>query len=283
MLAAATRKTRSCPEHRPRKESRMWEVSQQHKGLLVLLLDQSADADASSRALFANRVIRNLSMSFSTESGVRDALDLCVLGYCSGDDGKPIIRHALSGRSCNRDVLPLHEVVNHPSRYETAVSFIPDEATGEFLKVPYSIPLWVDTAAEGHGLLGLALLRATLVVDLWVARHPASPPPVVLNISSGIFRGADPEPYACALCSRGTLQGKVVLGNAIEASAATYSDHPPVTLCHERLYRMSSSLPEHLLRTLRADGKDLLQDARWFAINSEIHDWIISRILFYDD
>ena len=46
---------------------------------------------------------------------------------------------------------------------------------------------------------------------------------------------------------------------------------------------MSSSLPEHLLRTLRADGKDLLQDARWFAINSEIHDWIISSILFYDD
>lgn len=262
----------------------MWNVTRQDKGLFVLLVDQSAYGRNFDLASLADRVIYSRCLSFSFADGLRDLLDVSVLGYSVDSDGKPLIYPALPGQFSGRDVVPLPELASNPFRIDTTEETLRDEATGELLVLPQMTPHWVEQRPGGYGPLGLALLRATLVVDSWIARHPSSPPPVVLNITAGAFRGADPEPYASALCSRTTRVGKVVLGHAIELASSISRDPPDFMSCLARLHCMSSELPDDLCRAMQAAGEDVSLGSRWFTINnSTLATRIANLILFYDD
>jgi len=246
------------------------EVSGRAKGLVVLLVDQSECMASPSSADRANALLQNLCIHCSQVEGVKDWFDISVLGYCSREDGTAIVEPVLNGLLAGRDIVSVTELFNNPGRCETINHALQDEETGEWLNMPTQRPIWVEHRAAGCGPLGVALLRATLLVDRWIQNHRGSPPPFVINLSNGAFNGADPEPYAATLKQRSTELGNVILCNAVHIPSAMWTRHlPQVSPCLPRLFQMASGdLPKALRNSLRGyRSAPVVADSRCFALN----------------
>lgn len=247
------------------------EVSGPTKGLVVLLVDQSARMASPSSDDRANALLYNLCIHCSDAAGAMDWFDISVLGYCSQEeDGAAIVEPVLNGVLAGRDIVSVTELIKNPGRCETINHALQDEETGEWLNIPTQRPVWVEHRASGCGPLGVALLRATLIVDRWIPNHRSSPPPFVINLSNGAFSGADPEPYAAALKQRFTELGNVILCNAVHIPSAMWTRHLPQVLpCLPRLFQMASGdLPKALRNSLRGyRSAPVVADSRCFALN----------------
>lgn len=248
------------------------EVSRRYKGLLILLLDQSSHAGKLDAAARANKLLYDLCTRCMEAGGVNDCFDISVIRYCADDDGAPIVGPALMGPLAERNFVSIAELFDNPGRIETATSWIADEETDDLVPFELHRPLWVEGCASGYAPLSLALLRATLVADSWLPKHPKSPPPFVMNITAGAFAGGDPEPNASKLMERSTTLGNVVLGQSIHNATVNWPDScPDVVSCLPRLFSMSSKcLPKTLRNSIRGfSGVKASEITRLFSMNDD--------------
>jgi hypothetical protein len=241
------------------------------KGLIVLLVDQSACEQGLSTASRGNSFLQNLVIRCYRGAEVWfDWFDVAVFGYHSRENGSAVVEPILGGSLAGREIVTVAELANNPSRIETSTATIPDEETGELLSMPCQQPVWLEHCAVGYGPLGAALLRATLVVDNWITAHRNSPPPFVINLSTGAFAGADPEPYAVKLMQRKTALGNVVVSHSIQSPAVSWSRTvPEAAACLPQLFQMSSvGLPKALRNSLSGyQGVLVTEESRCFALN----------------
>jgi hypothetical protein len=167
-------------------------------------------------------------------------------------------------------------LATNPARLETVTVFIPDEDSGEIQPLEQQSPVWVEPIATGESPLCSAIAKACEIVDRWIPEHRSSFPPIVLNITSGLFSDGDPAPYADALKARSTEDGHVLFFNCyVSASTA----HPFLfpgnakqmpDACARHLFEMSSMLPDSLVSEFRSDGQDLEPNARGMAYNADM-------------
>lgn len=260
------------------------EISRSNPSCFVFLIDQSGSmneplAGAEGRrkcesvAEAINRLLQNLVVKCARGEGVRDFYEVAVIGY--GDQVLP----AFSGGLAGRDLVPLSEIASAPARIEERRRLVSDGNGGQFEQVT-KCPVWFEPRAKGVTPMGGALQHAISLLAPWVEQHPASYPPIVINISDGEATDTGPVPQSRELASLATDDGNVLLFNCHVSSRegqsvafAASGDVLPDAFART-LFELSSLLPGPLLEQARAEGLALEADARGFAFNADLTELI---------
>jgi len=269
------------------------EISRDRKGCFFFLLDQSFSmeeplANSSKRkcdelAKVINAWLQNLIIGCSRPE-VRDYFDIGVLGYRTDEHNNPIIESAFEGDLAGRTLVPISEIYAHPAREDDVIQELPDEDTGEILKMPAKMPVWIDPKAEGGTPMCRVLYDAFELVEKWIEEHPESFPPIVINVTDGESQDGDPIPYAQPLRELATEDGNVLLFNchlSMTASDPFMFPSSNETLPDELakvLFDMSSVLPKRMYDMAVTEGFELQPNARGMAFNADM----VALIKFLD-
>lgn len=262
------------------------EISRDNKACVLFLLDQSysmveplggsASRKCDELANAVNSWLYNMSIRSSGDEGIRDYMDVGVIGYRTDQQASPIIQPALVGSLAGQQLVSVTDVGNCPARIDSVVQRIQDEETGELIEFPSESPVWIDPVAEGSTPMCHVLYQAHQILSQWIQQHPDSFPPIVIHISDGESQDGDPIPYAEAIRNLATNDGNVLLFNChlsmTQAQQALFPSVPdglPDELA-QVLFNMSSVLPEPFYRNAVAEGIQLQAGARGMAFNADM-------------
>ena len=130
------------------------EISRQNKACFLFLLDQSysmteplANSQRSKMqelVLAINGWLQNAVIRATGGAGVKDWMDIGVIGYRTDQQANPIVGSALNGALKGRELVSVVEIGEHPSRLADEMQVVPDEATGDLMQVPVQVPVWVE-------------------------------------------------------------------------------------------------------------------------------------------
>jgi hypothetical protein len=214
----------------PPARGRLRAICPREPGYIILLVSQS-DAtgticlsepwdehrwkDTISRAIakFVNGLIENLIVTCCHSEGVREAMDVSVIGYCTDENGEAIIEPALGGLLAGRERVSITELADNVAREEHRIAQIFDEDNGELLEIPYTHKVWVEPKASFGNPMCSAMLKAYELADSWTAEHLDSFPPIVINLFLTESTDTAPHEYAESLKSLGTVDGNLLLFN----------------------------------------------------------------------
>jgi hypothetical protein len=262
------------------------EISRQHKALVVFLLDQSFSmeeplGDSANRkmdelAVAINGWLQNMAIRATGSSGIKDYLDVAVIGYRTDLEANPIVESPFGGSLAGKMLLSICELGANPARIEQRMHRFCDEDTGEEMEAPVETPVWVEAKAEGGTPMCTVLYQAYGIVEQWIKEHPKSFPPVVIHITDGESQDGDPRPYAEAVRDLATEDGHVLLFSChlSMTSADSFlfpaSDEILPDDYAKTLFEMSSVLPEKLCQKALAEGVQLQPGARGCAFNANL-------------
>ncbi|MEO0541194.1 MAG: vWA domain-containing protein [Cyanobacteria bacterium P01_A01_bin.105] len=165
-------------------------LSSSHPGYLILLVDQSASmtepfangrkkADECAKAV--NRVLRELGLACTEGDTIHNRCDVSVIGY--GRRGVDV-NNAFSGMLGQKPAIAIQDLVTNVMRIETLRRWSAD-GDGGTVEIDEAYPIWIDPVAGGSTPMALAFEQATQLVQVWTLEHPASFPPIVINITDG--------------------------------------------------------------------------------------------------
>lgn len=257
------------------------EISRSNPSCLVFLVDQSASmldeicggelvkrkADVVSDAL--NRLLRELGLKCAKEGGVRDYFHVAVVGYGLS------VGSAYGGALGGRDLVPLSEVADNPSRVEPRVKKVPDGAGG-LVEETTKFPVWVDPVGYHGTPMRQALEFAHRLVDGFLTLHGNCFPPIVLNLTDGESTDGDPSAAATAIRELSSSDGNVLLFNLHVSSAGGAPINFPdstTTLADDyarQLFAMSSLLPAHMHSYAGLQGFTVSDASRGFVYNADM-------------
>jgi uncharacterized protein YegL len=177
------------------------EVSRNNPSAFLFLVDMSGSmtdpyangkrkADGVADAI--NKLLTNLSIKCTKSEGVRDYYDVGVISY-----GKQVTP-ALGGELTGLSLAPISAVANHPARVEERTRQ-EDDGTGAVSEMKVKFPVWFDPKAAGSTPMCKAFKAAREALEPWVAAHPYSFPPIVINITDGESTDGDPSADAQSL------------------------------------------------------------------------------------
>lgn len=265
------------------------EISRANPSCFLFLIDQSgsmedpfAGSDSKRRkadllADAINRLLQNLVIKCAKEDGIRDYFSVGVIGY--GDKVGP----ALAGQLAGRELAPISDIGNMPARIEERKKKVEDGAGG-ILEQTIRFPIWFDPVCHGATPMCQALTLAHDVLSRWLAQHPDSFPPIVINITDGEATDGDPSSAADALRKLATSDGNVLLFNvqlsAKEASPIEFPAQPDqLPDKHARLmFELSSALTPYMRTVAQQEGYTVGEGSRGFVFNADM----VSVIKFLD-
>ncbi len=245
----------------------------------LFLVDQStsmADKMAGSektKAQFVsdvlNRTLMNLVTRCTKADGVRDYFEIGVLGY--GLNG-PV--NGLGGDLAAQVLSPISAFERNPVRIEERKRKV-DDGAGGIVEQSVKFPVWFEPVANGGTPMRAALQAAGVVLAEWCDKHPNSYPPTVLHVTDGESTDGDPEDLASSLREFSTADGNVLVLNLHVSAVA---GNPVAFPASERslpdafgkmLFRMSSQLPEHLVKVAQEKGLVVSFESRGYVFNGE--------------
>lgn len=214
-----------------------------------------------------NRLLYNLVLRCTKESGVYPYFDIGVWSYSGSDSVQGAFGAGL---------VSISDISNRTKRMETRRKKVPDGAGGVYEEeMPF--PIWFDSAANGRTPMCGAFTTVTQAVQGWLAQHPASFPPIVINLTDGAYTDSDPKGVAWQLMSLGTNDGNVLIFNChISGQAGLSVQFPNDTQASEltglsrELYDISSPMPEKMLRYAKEKGYQVGPGARGYVFNADL-------------
>ena len=265
------------------------EISRANPSCFLFLIDQSGSmgdpfaggeakrkkADLVADAI--NRLLQNLVIKCAKEEGIRDYFHVGVVGY--GDNVAPALGGALAGR----ELAPISDVGNMPARVEQRMKKVEDGAGG-IVEQPIRFPVWFDPTAHGATPMCQAFVTAHDILTRWIAQHPDSFPPIVINITDGEATDGNPSAAAAALRDLQTSDGNVLLFNIhLSAKAGAAIEFPAqVDLLPDEFARSMFELSSPLTTTMRTiaqqEGYPVDEQSRGFVFNADM----VALIKFLD-
>lgn len=256
------------------------EISRRNPTAFLFVIDQSGSmndrwmetktkAQALSDAI--NRVLMELVTKCSKEEGVRHYFDVGVIGY-SGDGCRDALAFIPGGV-----LKPIHEIERQPLRVEDRTVKVPDGAGG-IIEQRVKFPVWFEPVADGGTPMCAALGMAGNAIKDWADAHLGSFPPIVIHITDGESNDGDPEPTAELIKQLATYDGNVLLFNLHISGAAglkvLFPAHDGDVPSPEakRLFRMSSVLPDQMLRAAQGAGYSGSAGTRGYGYNADFTD-----------
>lgn len=158
------------------------------------------------------------------------------------------------------------------------------DGSGAIVEVTRHMPVWLRPHAGMETPMCQALDYAARCVGQWIDRHPASFPPIIVNISDGEASDGDPEPLARELMSLRTSDGQALLFNChLSETAAAPIQYPDrenaLRNGHARqMFRMSSVMPEGARAHANGLGIPVGPESRCCVFNADI----VSLVQFLD-
>jgi hypothetical protein len=257
------------------------EISRTHPTAILFLIDQSQSmqdlfggtsmSKAQAAADVINKTLYEFVMRCAKGEDIRNYFDVGVIGYgYKADAVGPAFEGALAGR----DVVPIGEVANNPSKVEEREKLIPDGAGGT---VPTKIkfPTWFSPVSVWNTPMCRTLEYAYGILEGYVANHRQSYPPIVVNITDGQSTDGDPTAVAQRLNSLATDDGNVLLFNCHlsekPAKAIEFPDNETMLPDQfaQTLFRISSVLPETSRNYAIKEGYALTTQSRGFVFNAD--------------
>lgn len=254
------------------------QISRNGPTAFLFVVDQSGSmsdkmSSGKSKAEFVsdalNRTLMNLVTRCTKSEGVRDYFDVGVIGY-NGNG----VSNGLSGVLGSQILHPISTFEQNPSRIEDRKRK-QDDGAGGIVETTIKFPIWFDPVATGGTPMRAALTRAAEELVGWCDAHPDSYPPTILHVTDGESTDGDPEELASHVRQIRTNDGAVLLFN-LHASTL---GHNPISFPSAEsglpdnfaklLFRMSSPLPDHLIRFAQNDGAAVTMEARGFTFNAE--------------
>lgn len=197
--------------------------------------------------------------------GPRHYYDIGVIGY--GESVGPALGGALAGRQ----LVGIADIANHPLRVEAR-----NRVSGDAPSKPVQLPVWFDAKASNGTPMSGAIDVAGSIVAPWVAEHPNSFPPIVINISDGAATDGDPRAWAQRVRGLSTRDGNVLMFNVNLSALAKQSIFFPPDASQLKdeyartLFDMSSPLPAFMCRLAVEQGLDVRDDSRGFVFNADM-------------
>lgn len=266
------------------------EISRTNPSCFLFLIDQSGSMQepfgsstskktkAESLADAINKLLQNLVLKCAKSEGIRDYYHVGVIGYGSRGVGS-----AFSGSLKGKELVPVSEIGNNPTRVEERIQKI-DDGAGTLIEKKVKFPIWFDAVGEGGTPMCTAFLLATRVLMKWLSDHPNCFPPIVINISDGESSDSDPFQAAHDLMSLSSTDGEVLLYNVhISSSNQRPIEYPDdeskLPDDHSKLlFSMSSHLPDYVRNELSKEGVPVTFNTKGFVFNADM----ISVIRFLD-
>jgi len=199
------------------------DISRTDPGCIVFLLDRSDSmkqqwgssqetlAEGAARAL--NEILLEVCFRSQGEPGkARHYFDIGIFGYgmrpVAGGEG---VESAFGGALAGRPMVGLPELRDKP----IAVREVPSSDLGA---PPSRVPVWVEPVYGFRTPMCQAMAVAGGHIYDWVTAHPASFPPIIINITDGMVTdspnsGATLEEWARRLTSLQTSDGPALLFN----------------------------------------------------------------------
>jgi hypothetical protein len=254
------------------------QISRSSPTAFLFVVDQSGSmsdtmASGKSKAEFVsdalNRTIMDFVIRCRKADGVRDYFDVGFLGY--GGNG---VSNGFSGALGTTVLNPISAIEQNPVRVEDRKKKM-DDGAGGILETSIKFPVWFEPKASGGTPMREALTRAAEELVAWCDAHPASYPPTVLHVTDGESTDGDPEEIATHLTQIRTNDGESLMFNIHVSSLGADPIRFPSSTSGlpdnyaKLLFRMSSQLPEHLIRLAREKGNAVGVESRGFMFNAE--------------
>jgi hypothetical protein len=261
------------------------EISRATPGYLVILIDQSfsmcypfgpgAGTKAKECATAVNRVLREIVLACTDGDEIKNSCDISVFGY--GQVKDPVV-NAFPGELATKPVVTIQELTEHCLRVETVKRKVADGAGG-LVEIDDQFPIWIESAAVGETPMAEAFEMAATIVREWINAHPASFPPVVINITDGEANSLPQAKAAAeALSQLETKDGKTLLINAHISEGgesevilpASPGQLPQGDSYAQFLFELSSELPPRMLERAAAAGWNPSSYAKGFVYKAKL-------------
>lgn len=271
------------------------EISRNNPGLIGFLIDQSGSMDdkmagtndpkATMCARYIDAFFNRLLTKNAEGEVIKNRFEIFAIGYGGMEKD---VSSALNGIDLNEMPISLQKLQQSSvmeSRKKTVTKKVPDGADGFIEKteeVEVSVPKWIEPISDGWTPMNEALTEAYNITTNWVEEHKTSYPPIIINITDGMYNTEDPEEISEELRKLETEDGNTLFFNIHISDNATNapisfptrtSFSPPDDLA-EKLFRMSSPLVEAMVEHGRRKDKKIDPGAVGFAYNAEFGDFI---------
>ena len=252
-------------------------------GLVVLLVDQSESMSeplAGGQVTKATVVTEHLNSLLyelilrcvkTPREPPRPYIHVAVITYWASPDGETLIGEPLKhlrARPASTSAMTTAELATATLRV--------DRRSGATVGTSINTPSWIEALAQGGTPMCAALNRAGAMAASWVNDHPSGFPPVIVNLSDGEATDGDPRIWADRIRSLKTNDGNVLLFNV------NLSEQPETPLLFpgrttrlpneyaQRLWEMSSELPDPMVDAAIQHGVSVQPGARGFAFNADV-------------
>ncbi|MGV8991271.1 MAG: hypothetical protein ACOH1Q_07690 [Thiobacillus sp.] len=254
------------------------EISRSNPTALLFLVDQSGSMDdkmssdrskAQQVADVLNRTLATLITRCTKAEGTRNYFDIGVIGY--GANGS---YNGFQGSLGSSVLHPISDIEASPLRVEERQKKM-DDGAGGLVEQSIKFPVWFEPHASGGTPMCQAITKAAEELVAWCDSHPNCYPPTVLHITDGESTDGDPEELATQLRQIQTGDGSVLMFNLhVSTSGASPVEFPASETglpdaYAKTLFRMSSPLPDHLIRFAQEKGFKVSMESRGFMFNAD--------------
>lgn len=255
------------------------DISRSNPTAFLFLVDQSGSMEekmpsGATKAQFVadvlNRTLTTLITRCTRAEGTRNYFEIGVLGY-SGDQAFNAFQGSLSSSVINS----ISSIEASPLRIEQRLKKM-DDGAGGLVEQSINFPVWFQPNASGGTPMCHAITSAAEELVTWCDAHPNSYPPTVLHVTDGESTDGDPEELTKQLRQIQTNDGNVLMFNLHVSTSKTLGipAYPASEVglpdpYAQLLFRMSSQLPDHLIKFAQDKGYQVGMEARGFIFNAD--------------
>lgn len=234
-------------------------LSSSNPGCFIFLLDQSGSmaspwGSTGSReeqvADILNKFLQEMCLICDAGGVVKDRVYVSVIGYGSS------VGSAFSGVLAGKDNVKLSEIDANPIEIQKKIKKESDGAGG-IIDSEIMFPIWVKPQSGGGTPMKEAFAKGLEIVKDWVANHPNSYPPLVINITDGEY-GSSPINEVNSMKALATSDGNTLVFNV------HIENNDKVIFCPDNkkdlsgfgaeLYEFSSELPSSMVSMAKEKG-----------------------------
>lgn len=263
------------------------DISRQNPACFLFLIDQSGSMQQAlagqpgqrkmdQAAAAINRILDTVAQRCSQGMDIRNYFDIGIIGYNTDDQANPIITSALRDTSPDNPFLSISQVADVADVVEVPAK--ESDGAGGLIDVTRRMPVWLQPRAEYGTPMCAALETAARALENWIAAHPDSFPPIVINVSDGAASDGNPEPLARRLTELQTGDGNVLMFNVhlsqVNASPIQYPNEPGALPQGDEyaalMFRMSSALPESSRAQAAILDLPVTENSRGYVFNADM-------------
>ena len=262
------------------------DISRNNPGCFLFLIDQSGSMSGwlggqptlrkmDGAADAVNRILDAISQRCSQGMDVRDYFHVGVLTYTTDNQGNPDVQTVLPGTSPQEPFLTISQVIDAATVEEREVKE-PDGAGG-LVEVTRKFPVWLRPEAKWGTPMCNALSVGADALRDWIADHPNSYPPVVINVTDGAAGDGDPVPLAEKIMDFETNDGNVLVYNVhLSEMSALPVQYPsdkseiPADEYAAQMFRMSSEFPAQVVDMAAGMDLPVTQGSRGYVYNADM-------------